>query len=649
MSKEDIGILGHKMLNKPHRKKEFKWQEIDKTQTSYKKNLRPLFMKLNFSSELTNNPWLKSANWLQDVFSNHQKISDRSFSECPNDTIPKHLQRYLVENNTAKNKSINGHRYEYWVYCQINKQINIGGLYIENSLNHRCFNHELASIDQKSKILNNLNIPWLQQSIDKQLDDLTQELHELWVSFNKNLKHDKLTHLKYDKKKQKLCWNKIKANKDEDSQNKFFKQLPFCEINNVLNFVNNNCNFLSAFIPLQPRYAKQDTSNKDRLIATILAQAFNHGNYKMSRISDISYQTLETTYQQYLRLSTLSNANNLLANAISKLKIFPYYSLDLELLYSSVDGQKFELDTPNIKARYSRKYLREGQGVSAYTILANHVPLQCELIGSHQHESYFTFDIWYNNTSEIIPEIITGDMHSINKANFAILHWFGVQLKPRFTNLNDQLKNLYCGNDIKIYADFLIKPITQIDQQVIIEQKSSIDRLVATLALKEMNQANLIKKLCHLPPENNLRRAVFEYDKLIRSIYTLKYMMDAQLQKTVHKSQNRIESYHQLRAAIAKVGGKKQLYGKTDIDVEIANQCGRLVAHAIIYYNSIILSGVIEKYQDLTNNKKFLTVIKKISPVAWHHHIHFLGQYTFQNKSDAIDINKILENIDLNL
>lgn len=45
--------------------------------------------------------------------------------------------------------------------------------------------------------------------------------------------------------------------------------------------------------------------------------------------------------------------------------------------------------------------------------------------------------------------------------------------------------------------------------------------------------------------------------------------MDSQLQKTVHKSQNRIESYHQLRAAVAKVGGKKQLHGKTDIDVEI--------------------------------------------------------------------------------
>ena len=649
MPAANIQALGQKMLSKPNRKKAFKWQQVDKSYKSYRKNLRPLFMKLKFSSEHIDNIWLESVHWLQKVFGNNQKLSDRPFSECTEGSIPKYLRQYLTNSGSAEeSKSIHSHRYEYWIYCQINKQISASELYVEHSLNHSCFHHELVVIDQaKEAILKQLSIPWLLQPIDRQLHNLTKELHDLWLFFNKNLKQDKFAHLKYDDKKHKLCWNKVKANKDEKLQSKFFKQLPFYEISDVLRFVNNDCNFLSAFTPLQPRYAKQETDNNDRLIATILAQGFNHGNYRMSQISDISYRALETTYMQYLRLSTLKEANDIMSNAISKLKIFPYYSLDLELLYSSVDGQKFELESPNIKARYSRKYLREGQGVSAYTILSNHIPLQCELIGTHEHESYFVFDIWYNNSSSIIPEVITGDMHSINKANFAIMHWFGAKLKPRFTNLNDQLKNLYCSDDLQKYANCLIKPTAQIDSQVILEQKSNINRLVATLALKEINQANLIKKLCHLPPENSLRRAVFEFDKLVRSIYTLKYMMDVQLQKKVHKSQNRIESYHQLRAAVSKVGGKKQLYGKTDIDVEISNQCGRLIAHAIIYYNSIILSKVLEKYEALPSNKRSLTMLQKISPVAWHHHIHFLGQYTFQKKNQTIDINAILANIDL--
>ncbi|MBK6757493.1 MAG: Tn3 family transposase [Moraxellaceae bacterium] len=58
------------------------------------------------------------------------------------------------------------------------------------------------------------------------------------------------------------------------------------------------------------------------------------------------------------------------------------------------------------------------KGVVAYSFLANHVALQTELIGANQHESYWVFDICYNNTSDIVPTMITGDMHSINKANF---------------------------------------------------------------------------------------------------------------------------------------------------------------------------------------------------------------------------------------
>src|SRR5256885_14559918 len=65
----------------------------------------------------------------------------------------------------------------------------------------------------------------------------------------------------------------------------------------------------------------------------------------------------------------------------------------------------------------------------AYTLLCNHVPLNGYLIGAHDYEAHHVFDIWYRNTSDIVPTAITGDMHSVNKANFAILHWFGLRFE----------------------------------------------------------------------------------------------------------------------------------------------------------------------------------------------------------------------------
>ena len=64
----------------------------------------------------------------------------------------------------------------------------------------------------------------------------------------------------------------------------------------------------------------------------------------------------------------------------------------------------------------------------------------------------------------------------------------------------------------------------------------------------------------------------------------------------MHRSQNRIESYHQLRSAIAQVGGKMEITGRTDLDIEISNQCARLIANAIVFYNSAILSRLLTKF-----------------------------------------------------
>src|SRR5712664_3067569 len=130
-----------------------------------------------------------------------------------------------------------------------------------------------------------------------------------------------------------------------------------------------------------------------------------------------------------------------------------------------------------------------------------------------------------------------------------------------------------------------------------------------------MTQSTLVRKLCTYSQHHRTRRAIFEFDKLIRSIYTLRYLRDPQLQRNVHRSQNRIESYHQLRSAIAQVGGKKELTGRTDIEIEISNQCGRLIANAIIYYNSAILSRLVAKHE-ASGNTKALAIIKKMSPAA---------------------------------
>ena len=144
---------------------------------------------------------------------------------------------------------------------------------------------------------------------------------------------------------------------------------------------------------------------------------------------------------------------------------------------------------------------------------------------------------------------------------------------------------------------------------------------------------------------NRTRKAIFEFDRLIRSIYTLRYLRDPQLQRDVHRSQNRVEAYHQLRSVLAQIAGKKELIGRTDLDVAISNQCGRLLANVVIAYNSIMLSGLLTRYQE-QGHQKALEMLKRISPVAWQH-IHLMGHYAFRQNKHPIDMDAILAGLNI--
>jgi TnpA family transposase len=644
MGKDEVLAVGEHMSAKPLSSLALRWDAIDKLGVRVRLNLRPIFAAVDFCGE-PDNPWLQALAWIKEVFARQQRPSHRPLSECPADTLPVRLRSFLLDSDAAGNSvTLHDARYEFWLYHQLTKRLRTGDIYIDDSLQHRRLADELVPLAESAPLLEQMNadIAWLRQPLSARLAALAEELRQQWHSFNSELRRGRLAHLEFDTARQRLIWHKPKAEDSVDAPDSFYGRLPLTDITDVLRFVDGQCQFLSVMTPLQPRYVKQgaDTNN---LLAVMTAMAMNHGIRVMARTSDISHRVLENAHRQYLRQSALQAANDCISNAIAKLAIFDHFSFDLEMLYGGVDGQKFSMERPNIQARHSRKYFGRGKGVVAYTLLCNHVPLQGWVIGAHEYEAHYAFDVWYRNTSEIKPTVVTGDMHSINKANFAIFDWFDGVFAPRFTDANTQIKELGCVDDPVRYKKFLIQPTVRIDLQAIENEKEGIAQIVATLALKDMTQATLIRKICTYSASNPTRRAVFEYDKLIRSIYTLRYLRDPQLQRNVHRSQNRIESYHQLRAAIAQVGGKKELTGQTDIDIEISNQCGRLMANAIIYYNAAILSRLLERCH---GKPKALARITSTSPVAWRH-LLLGGHYTFADGGKTIDLDALLDGLDM--
>ena len=60
LPKESIRAIGEKPVKKTTHKQEHQWKEKDKAALQYVHNLRPLLMKIDFESELPNNPLLQA-------------------------------------------------------------------------------------------------------------------------------------------------------------------------------------------------------------------------------------------------------------------------------------------------------------------------------------------------------------------------------------------------------------------------------------------------------------------------------------------------------------------------------------------------------------------------------------------------------------
>jgi hypothetical protein len=71
------------------------------------------------------------------------------------------------------------------------------------------------------------------------------------------------------------------------------------------------------------------------------------------------------------------------------------------------------------------------------------------------------------------------------------------------------------------------------------------------------------------------------------------------------------------------------------------SECTRLIANAIIYYNTYLLSQLLEKYTREGDDIK-VEVVRNVSPIAWLN-INLDGIYKFRNVDLDIDWKKYVQ------
>lgn len=624
------------------------WEFYLKSHRKFSLYLRPVLLNVPFVFHEGDHDIMPLIQALKDHYAKGKMPASFKLSDELLQTIPKKMLPYLKRD--LEDEHLDPHLFEFFIYRKMYNHLDKGRLCCNESVSYCDMDHDLINEDLVDKVeeiaaeFGYTNIPIF---CDQHLDEAVNELDETWVNTidRINSGENKGFELIDTEDNETPDWH-LNYDASDKLDDTFFKTLPKTGIADIMMFMGDLMNMWSVFSHMKTRYNKKKTPAKLALNAGILADAFGVSAEQMADMSDINYNLLRSTQEDFIRIDTLCPANDIACNFIYSLPIFKGWNLMGNKVLGDLDGQKQPTSRSTIQSRYSTKYLGKDPGLSIYSLTANNTTVNAKNIGLNEYEGHSAYDLIYGNKTDIEINMVTGDNHSLNKTNFVILNAINVQFVPSIKNVREAANSLYAVKPIENNTA-IIHPKGFIDIDHIRSEKRGILRILLSLLMQENTQTTLVRKLNTHAGYSSLKKALFDYNEILRSTHILNLIDNMELRKAIRTARNRTEAYHQLQ------GGLRKIYrgifkGKKIRSNRISAHAIRLVSNCIIAYNSLILNNVYEKMMTESVSQEVLDNFLRISPIAWIH-ILFTGQYNFKKSNGDIDLDAMIRAIEKHL
>ena len=126
-----------------------------------------------------------------------------------------------------------------------------------------------------------------------------------------------------------------------------------------------------------------------------------------------------------------------------------------------------------------------------------------------------------------------------------------VQFVPSIKNVREAANSLYAIKPIENNTA-IIHPKGIIDVDHIRSEKRRIFRILLSLLMQENTQTTLVRKLNTHAGYSSLKKALFDYNEILRSTHILNLIDNMELRKAIRTARNRTEAYHQFQGGLEK-------------------------------------------------------------------------------------------------
>ena len=294
-----------------------------------------------------------------------------------------------------------------------------------------------------------------------------------------------------------------------------------------------------------------------------------------------------------------------------------------EMIVASSDGLHFRAGgQAEARSVVNAKYGRE-PGAAIYThISGRYAPFHSRLIPASARETPFVLSGLLDHGGDFEIETSHADTGGVSDHNFAIAYLLGYRLAPRIRNIRD--RRLYTFKPPAAYLS--VRPIIEgkINVRLLRDTWDDLLRFAASLQHGSIDAAAALKRLAAYPEQNRIASALRELGRIIRTLFTIDWVLDPGLRRQATEELNKGEGRNNLARAVFhhRLGELRDRTAEAQ-----ANRASglNLLTSAIILWNTIYLERTIAA---ATARKQPIPdhLIRHIAPLGWEH-IILTGDY----------------------
>jgi TnpA family transposase len=355
-----------------------------------------------------------------------------------------------------------------------------------------------------------------------------------------------------------------------------------------------------------------------RYLFTVFGYGCNLGESQTAQhISDINRFAIRRINAQHITTPKLEAAMN---DVIAEYVRFELPGLWGDLKVAIADGTHVELRENNLLGERHIRYGKYG-GINYQHISSTYIALFTKFIACGVWEAVYILDALLEQRSELQPDTLHADTHGQSEPVFGLALLLGIELFPRMRTWNDAVFYRPSKSESYKHIDALFSDV--IDWNLIERHWQDMMQVALSIQAGKILPSMLLRKLGSHNRKNKLYRAFRELGRVVRTLFLLRYISEAELRRTIRAETTKVESFNDFLDWIS-FGGPVIKSGDP-VEQTKRLKYMNLVANAVMLQNVVDLTGVLNTAaaEGYPVTKE---LVGRLSPYM-RDHIRRFGQY----------------------